>query len=203
MVIVRYADDIVVGFQYEADARRFWDDMRKRFEEFSLSLNAEKTRLIEFGRFAATNRDRRGLGKPETFDFLGFTHICGRTRRGKFQLRRKTRRDRMMTKLKNVKEELMRRRHLPIPEQGKWLGQIVRGYFAYHAVPTNGPTMRAFRHHVAILWQRALRRRSQADRFAWERMPNLVDTWLPKVRILHPWPSVRFAVKHPGWEPYA
>ena len=109
----------------------------------------------------------------------------------------------MMTKLKSVKEELMRRRHLPIPDQGKWLGQIVRGYFAYHAVPTNGPTMRAFRHHVTMLWQRALRRRSQSDRFPWERVPSLVDEWLPKVRILHPWPSVRFAVKHPRWEPYA
>ena len=197
MVIVRYADDIVVGFQHEADARRFWDDMRKRFEEFSLSLHAEKTRLIEFGRFAAVNRERRGLGKPETFNFLGFTHICGRNRRGKFLLRRKTRRDRMRARLAKIKEELRRRRHHPVPEQGAWLRQVVRGFFAYHAVPTNGAAIGAFRHHVAKLWIRTLRRRSQKDRFAWERMTKLLDKWLPRPLILHPWPEQRFDAKHP------
>ena len=203
MVIVRYADDIVVGFQYETDARRFWDDMRRRFEEFALSLHPDKTRLIEFGRFAAVNRERRGLGKPETFNFLGLTHICGRNRWGKFLLIRKTRRDRMRVRLKEVKEELRRRMHQPIPEQGKWLAQVVRGYFAYHAVPTNRAALSAFRYYVTRLWMRTLWRRSQRDGFDWERITRLADDWLPKVQILHPWPLARFAVKHPRWEPYA
>jgi RNA-directed DNA polymerase len=203
MVIVRYADDIVVGFQHETDARRFWDDMRKRFEEFALSLHPEKTRLIEFGRFAAVERKRRGLGKPETFDFLGFTHICGRNRRGKFILVRKTRRDRMRVRVRQVKEELRRRMHQPIPEQGKWLAQVVRGYFAYHAVPTNWKALSAFRYYVSRLWMRTLWRRSQQDEFGWKRITRLADEWLPKVEILHPWPQARFAVKHPRWEPCA
>jgi RNA-directed DNA polymerase len=138
MIIVRYADDFIVGFQHESDARRFLDEMRKRLSEFALSLHPEKTRLIEFGRFAAERRKRRGLGKPETFNFLGFTFICGKTRSGKFQLQRKTRGDRMRAKLREIKETLRRCMHRPIPEQGKWLGQVVRGYFNYHAVPTNG-----------------------------------------------------------------
>src|SRR6202043_3794699 len=156
MIIVRYADDFIVGFQREADARRFWDDMRKRFEEFSLSFNPDKTRLIEFGRFAADRRARRGLGKPETFNFLGFTFICERTSQGKFFIMRKTRRDRMRAKLKAVKEELRRRMHEPIPEQGAWLRQVVRGFFAYHAVPTNGPALRAFYYYVKRIWLRTL-----------------------------------------------
>ena len=203
MVIVRYADDIVVGFQHETDARRFWDDMRKRFEEFALSLHPEKTRLIEFGRFAAADRHRRGLGKPETFNFLGFTHICGRTQRGKFALVRITRRDRMRSRLKEIKEELRRRMHVPIPDQGKWLMQVVRGYFAYHAVPTNRAALNAFRYFVTRLWLRTLVRRSQKDRFTWSRITRLTNDWLPKVTILHPLPQARFAVKHPRWEPYA
>jgi len=145
MIIVRYADDIIVGFEHEADARRFWDVMRERLQEFSLSLNSEKTRLIEFGRHAVDRRARRGLGKPETFKFLGFTHICGQSRRGKFLLKRRTRRDRMRAKLTEIKEELRRRMHQPIPEQGQWLAQVVRGFFAYHAVPTNFPALRAAR----------------------------------------------------------
>ncbi len=156
MIVIRYADDIVVGFEHEADARRFWDAMRERLEEFSLSLHPEKTRLIEFGRFAATNRKRRGLGKPETFNFLGFTFICGRNSRGKFLLCRKTRRDRMRARLLELKEELRRRMHQPIPEQGAWLKQVVAGYFAYHAVPTNGRTLRTFRSGVEFLWMRSL-----------------------------------------------
>ena len=170
VIIVRYADDIVVGFEHEADARRFWDAMQRRFEEFALSLNPDKTRLIEFGRHAADRRARRGLGKPETFNFLGFTFICGRSRSGKFLLKRKSRRDRMRSKLKEIKEELRRRMHQPIPEQGKWLAQVVRGYFAYHAVPTNSSALGAFRHYVVRLWLRTLRRRSQKDRFAWKRI---------------------------------
>ena len=197
MIIVRYADDVVVGFEREDDARRFLDAMRARLEEFELSLHPDKTRVIEFGRRAAVNRKKSGLGKPETFAFLGFTLICGRTRRGSFQLQRKTRGDRMRTKLRTIKEELWRRLHWPIPEQGKWLRQIVSGHFAYFAVPTNARALAAFRHHVEELWRRTLRRRSQKDGFTWDRTTQVADHWLPKPRILHPWPDVRFAVTHP------
>src|ERR1700736_6009824 len=203
MIIVRYADDIVVGFQHEADARRFWDAMRERLQEFSLTLHPEKTRLIEFGRRAASNRKQRGLGKPETFDFLGFMFICGKSRRGKFLIHRKTRRDRMRAKLREIKEELRRRMHQPIPVQGKWLKQVVFGSFMYHAVPTNGRALGAFRFHVTELWRRTLRRRSQRDRTRWDRITKLADDFLPKPRILHPWPNKRFAVNHPRWEPSA
>jgi RNA-directed DNA polymerase len=203
MIIVRYADDFIVGFQHEADARRFLDMMRERLQEFALSLHPEKTRLIEFGRLAAENRKRRGLGKPETFTFLGFIFICSKTRQGKFQIKRKTRRDRMRAKLQAIKQELRRRMHQPIPEQGKWLKQVVTGYFNYHAVPTNGPTLTAFLFHVTNLWRRTLRRRSQKDWTTWERAARLANDWLPKPRILHPWPDVRFAVRYPRWEPRA
>ena len=196
MIIVRYADDLVVGFEYEADARRFWDAMRVRFEEFALSLHPDKTRLIEFGRYAAERRARRGLGKPETFNFLGFTHVCGRSRRGTFQILRHTRRDRMRARLREIKEELRRRMHQPIRVQGKWLGQVVRGYFAYHAVPTNERKISAFRHYVTKLWLRTLRRRSQRRGLTWERIGRLADKWLPKARTLHPRPQARFAVRH-------
>jgi group II intron reverse transcriptase/maturase len=197
MIIVRYADDLVVGFQQEGDARRFLDAMRGRLGEFQLSLHPDKTRLIEFGRFAATDRRLRGLGKPETFAFLGFTFICGLSRDGKFQLQRKTRRDRVRAKLRDIKEELRRRMHHPIPEQGKWLRQVVTGHFNYYAVPTNSRALSAFRHCVADHWRRTLRRRSQKDGFTWERMEKLVNDWLPPPRILHPWPDVRFDVRHP------
>ena len=203
MIIVRYADDFIIGFQHEADARRFLDEMRERLGRFALSLQPEKTRLIEFGRFAAERRKRRGLGKPETFNFLGFTYICGKTRQDKFQIKRKTRRDRMRAKLKMVKEEMWRRMHHPIPDQGKWLRRVVQGYFNYYAVPTNAQALVAFRHHVTDLWRRTLRRRSQKDAFTWARMTKLADDWLPKPTILHAWPSARFAVTHPRWEPYA
>ena len=203
MIIVRYADDIVVGFEHEADARRFWEAMRERLQEFALSLHPDKTRLLEFGRFAAANRKRRGLGKPETFTFLGFTFICGRTRRGDFQIHRKTRRDRMQAKLTEIKEELRRRMHQSIPQQGRWLRQVVTGYYNYHAVPTNSRALEAFRYHVIDLWRRTLRRRSQKDGSTWERIARIANDWLPKPRILHPWPQQRFAVRHPRWEPYA
>src|SRR3982074_129623 len=196
MMIVRYADDIVVGFAHEVDARRFWDAMRKRFEEFALSLHPEKTRLLEFGRQAADRRDQRGLGKPETFNFLGFTHICGRSRQGKFLLKRKSRRDRMRGKLKEIKEEMRRRMHQPIPEQGRWLAQVVRGYFAYHAVPTNSASIGAFRHHVVDLWRCSLSRRSQHGGITWQRIKQIADDWLPQPKILLPWPQQRFAVRH-------
>jgi RNA-directed DNA polymerase len=203
MIFVRYADDFIVGFQHESDARRFLDEMRERLGKFALTLHPEKTRLIEFGRFAAERRERRGLGKPETFNFLGFTFICGKTRAGKFQIKRKTRADRMRAKLKMIKEEMWRRMHQPIPVQGKWLWYVVNGYFNYHAVPTNGRALHVFRHHIIDLWRRTLRRRSQKDRMTWERMTQLANDWLPKPTIIHPWPSDRFAVTHPRWEPYA
>jgi group II intron reverse transcriptase/maturase len=198
MIIVRYADDIVVGFEHEADARRFWDAMRDRLEEFSLSLHPDKTRLIEFGRHAAARRAQRGLGKPETFKFLGFLFICGRSRKGKFQLKRKSRRDRMRAKLRETKEQLRRRMHQPIPEQGRWLAQVIRGYFAYHAVPTNFAALSAIRHHVMRFWLHTLRRRSQKDKYTWERITKLANDFLPQPKILHPWPSVRFAVTTQG-----
>jgi group II intron reverse transcriptase/maturase len=195
MIILRYADDTVVGFEHEADARRFLDMMRTRLEEFALSLHPEKTRLIEFGRHAAADREQRGMGKPETFNFLGFTFICGKSRKGRFLIKRKTRQDRMRAKLLELKEEMRRRMHWPISEQGKWLRQVVTGFF--NAVPTNSRALAAFRYHVIALWRRTLQRRSQKDQTTWERIAHLAEEWLPKPRILHPWPSVRFAVKHP------
>jgi group II intron reverse transcriptase/maturase len=203
MIILRYADDIVVGFEHEADARRFLDEMRARLEAFELSLHPEKTRLIEFGRHAAARRETRGLGKPETFTFLGFTFICGKSRRGRFLLWRKSRRDRLQAKLAAVKEEMRRRMHQPISRQGEWLRQVVTGYFAYHAVPTNIRTLQRFRDCVMKLWRRSLRRRGGRDKTTWDRITRLADDYLPKPRILHPWPQRRFAVKHPRWEPYA
>jgi RNA-directed DNA polymerase len=197
MIVVRYADDIVAGFEHEADGRRFWEAMRTRLEQFSLELHGEKTRLLEFGRHAATGRLQRGLGKPETFTFLGFTFICGKSRRGAFQLQRKTRADRMRAKLREIKVELRHRMHHAIPEQGRWLKAVVTGFFAYHAVPTNSRALVAFRHHVTDLWRRTLRRRSQKDALTWGRMAKLAAAWLPAPRILHPWPNQRFAVKHP------
>jgi RNA-directed DNA polymerase len=197
MIILRYADDTVVGFEHEADAHRFLDMMRMRLEEFALSLHPEKTRLIEFGGHAAADREQRGLGKPETFNFLGFTFICSKSRKGRFLVQRKTRRDRMMAKLLELKAEMRRRMHWPIPKQGEWLKRVVGGFFNYHAVPTNSRALATFRRHVITLWRRTLRRRSQKDDTTWERITRLADEWLPRPRILHPWPNVRFAVKHP------
>ena len=203
MIIVRYADDFIVGFEHEAEARSFLEAMRQRLQEFSLSLHPEKTRLIEFGRFAARNRKQRGLGKPETFNFLGFTFICGKSRRGKFLIKRTTRRDRMRAKLKEIKRELRHRMHQSIPQQGIWLRQVVRGYFNYHAVPTNSRALAQFWVEITKRWRQALNRRGQRDRLTWARMLKLANDWLPQPRILHLWPSQRFAVTHPRWEPYA
>ncbi len=203
MIIVRYADDFIIGFEREGDARRFLDAMRERLGKFALSLHPEKTRLIEFGRHAAENRKRRGLGKPETFNFLGFVFVCGKSRRGKFLITRKSRRDRMQAKLQAIKQELRRRMHQPIPEQGKWLKLVITGYFNYHAVPTNGPALAEFRLEITKRWRRILTRRSQTGGVSWGRMTQLAADWLPRPRILHPWPNQRFAVTHPRWEPYA
>jgi RNA-directed DNA polymerase len=197
VIFVRYADDIVAGFETEADAKRFWDAMRARFEQFGLELHEEKTRLLEFGRYAAARRRRRGLGKPDTFNFLGFTFVCGMSRRGGFQLQRRTRRDRMRATLRAVKEKLRCRMHAPIPEQGRWLRVVVTGFFAYQAVPTNLRALSAFRHHITDLWRRTLSRRSQKAGMTWDRMARLADAWLPPPRILHPWPEKRFAVTYP------
>jgi hypothetical protein len=201
MIIVRFADDFVVGFEHRDDAERFWADLRDRLAEFSLELNAEKTRLIEFGRFAAENRKTRGLGKPETFRFLGFTHICGKTRKGRFKLKRITDSNRMRAKLQALKGELNARRHLPIPEQGRWLASVLRGHLNYYAVPDNSEALRAFHRQAVRHWLRALRRRSQRTTVTWKRMSRLSARWLPTVRILHSWPEQRFDARTQGKSP--
>ena len=204
VVIVRYADDTVVGFEHKHDAERFLADLRTRLAAFALTLHQEKTRLIEFGRHAVANRNRRGEGKPETFDFLGFTHICGvNEKRPGFQLWRRSSRKRMKAKVRAIKDELRRRLHTPLVEQGKWLGSVVRGYFAYHAVPGNFHAIDAFRYHVIKSWLRSLRRRSQRHRMPWDRFNGFIDRYIPKARVSHPWPEARFRVKHLRWEPGA
>ena len=199
VVVVRYADDTVVGFQYHADAVQFLTELRERMRKFSLELHPEKTRLIAFGRYAAARRQEQNLrGAPETFAFLGFTHICARTRAGKFLLVRRTVRKRMSATLRRVRDALMRRRHLSVPEQGRWLGTVVRGYFAYHAVPTNGRSLAVFQKEVERRWLFALRRRSQRSRLTWVRMQQLSNRWIPSPKILHPWPEERFDAKTQG-----
>ena len=201
VIITRYADDFIVGFQHRSDAERFLGDLRERLRRFSLELHPEKTRLIEFGRYAAAHRQEHGLGKPATFNFLGFTHICGKRKAGGFLLTRRTMRTRMQTKLHAVKTELQRRRHQPIPMQGQWLGSVVRGYFAYHAVPTNIRAIDSFRKLVTRHWFHSLRRRSQRTRMNWARMDRLSERWLPRARVLHPWPVQRFEVRTRGRSP--
>lgn len=199
MIVVRYADDFVVGFQYRSDAEQFLRELRERLRRFALELHPDKTRLLPFGRFAASDRRQRGeRGKPETFHFLGLTHVCGRSKRGYFLLMRRTMAQRLRSKLKEVKAELMRRRHRPITEQGIWLGQVVRGHYAYYAVPTNIHALKAFRTQALRHWRFALSRRSQRGRITWERMRRLSVQWLPPPRILHPWPKERFAVRTRG-----
>jgi RNA-directed DNA polymerase len=194
---VRFADDVVAGFEHESQARIFMQDLATWLEKFGLKLHPEKTRLLEFGRHAASRRARRGLGNPETFSFLGFTHISGRSRKGHFLLIRQTRRDRMQAKLRVLKAELRKRMHQPIPSVGRWLRQVVQGYFQYYAVPTNGTRSAMFRYFLGRLWWRTLRRRTQRDGFTAKRLARLVCDWLPPARILHPWPDARFAVNHP------
>jgi RNA-directed DNA polymerase len=197
MIVVRYADDTIVGFQHRHDAERFLNDLKERLARFALGLHPEKTRLIEFGRYAAERRAARGNGKPETFDFLGFTHYCSTKKdNADFQLGRKTQRKRMKAKLREMKEALRRHRHKPIDEQGRWLRTVLKGYFAYFAVPTNTYLLSAFRYHISIKWFQSLRRRSQRHRLTWERMTRLIDRFLPSPRVLHPWPDQRFGVTY-------
>jgi group II intron reverse transcriptase/maturase len=201
MIIVRYGDDFVVGFEHHDDAVRFHTELRERLAKFALELNAEKTRLLEFGRHAADRRATRGLGRPETFAFLGFTHICGKTRNRRFMLKRITISKRMQAKLREVKKELMRRRHQPIPVQGRWLGSVVRGHLGYYAVPGNTDAVAAFRTQATRHWYRALRRRSQRSRLNWKRMNRLATRWLPPARVKHPFPDARFDVRTQGRSP--
>jgi RNA-directed DNA polymerase len=195
VIVVRFADDIIVGFQHEGEARRFWNELRERFAAFGLELHPEKTRLLEFGPFAAANRKRNGRGKPETFNFLGFTHVCGRTRNGRFVVLRRTMRKRMRAKLREIKDALRWRWHDPVPEVGKWLASIIRGHLNYYAVPLNFPALEAFHHQVVCLWRRALSRRSQKAHVTWKRMERIARCWLPRVRIVHPWPDQRLCLR--------
>jgi len=197
VIIVRWADDFIVGFEHRMDAEKFLAGLRERFAKFGLELHPDKTRLIEFGRYAATSRARRGLGKPETFDFLGFTHICAKSKNGRFWLKRITISKRMRAKLKQVKDQLRQRMHEPIPEQGRWLGSVVRGHMAYYGVPGNLKAVAAFRDQVARHWLKTLRRRSQKTRTDWARMHRITTRWLPPARVMHPFPQARFAATHP------
>jgi RNA-directed DNA polymerase len=204
MIVVRYADDTIVGFQHRHDGQQFLADLAGRLANFGLSLHPDKTTLIEFGRFAIANRRTRGLGKPDAFDFLGFTHYCTTRRDGSgFVLGRKPVRKRMRAKLREIKERLRATRHAGIEAQGRWLAQVLRGWLAYHAVPMSASAITAFRHHVTERWLRALRRRGQKHRLTWQRMKRVADRYLPQPRILHPWPEQRFLVRHPRWEPGA
>jgi len=197
LIVVRYADDLVLGFQHRADAERFLHEWRERLQKFGLELHPDKTRLIEFGRFATATRKRRGEGKPETFNFLGFTHICGQSwKHGKFLVLRRTIRRRLLAKLKEVKQELRMRMHRPLAEVGKWLRSVVQGYFNYHAVPGNLASLQSFRLEVSKRWLRALFRRSQKSRVTWKRLAVFVEQWLPTAKILHPYPTLRFAAKY-------
>ena len=201
VVIVRFADDAVVGFEYREDAERFHADLRRRLAKFNLELAAEKTRLIEFGRFAARDRQARGLGKPETFRFLGFTHICGKARSGRFQLKRITDSKRIPAKLAALRGKIERRQHLPVDEQGRWLASALQGHYQYYAVPDNIGALHAFREQAIRYWFVALRRRSQRTTVTWERMSRLADRWLPQPEILHPWPEQRFHARTRGRSP--
>jgi RNA-directed DNA polymerase len=201
VIIVRYADDFIVGFQHRDDAERFQYELARRLGRFKLELHPDKTRLIEFGRFAAQRRVEKGQPKPETFDFLGFTHMCGRRREGGFLLVRHTSQKRMRRRLREVREELHDRRHTPVHEQGRWLGDVMRGYFQYHAVHTNIRALQTFRRQVERHWLHALRRRGQRDRTDWVRVKTLSERWLPRPHVSHPWPDERFYARTSGKSP--
>ena len=198
MVVVRYADDTVLGFQSQTEADRFLEDFRERLGKFGLELHPGKTRRSEFGRYAEANRKSRGEGKPETFDFLGFTHISGKNRRGYFTVKRRTIRKRLRAKLQEIKQQLQRRRHDPVAQTGEWLRSVVQGYFNYHAVPGNLDSLGTFRERLIRLWRTQLRQRSQRYRLNWDRLGTLAARWLPAPRVLHPWPTQRFAATHPS-----
>ena len=199
--VVRFCDDFVVGFERRDDAERFQRELGERLARFALELNADKTRLIEFGRLAAQDRRRSGLGKPETFQFLGFTHICAKTKTGRFKLKRVTQKKRMRAKLREVKAEMRRRMHLPVPDQGRWLRSVLQGHFNYYAVPDNSEALFAFRRQAVRHWRRSLWRRSQRAYVTWRRMDRIAARWLPPPRILHPWPEARFAATTRGRSP--
>jgi RNA-directed DNA polymerase len=204
VIVVRYADDLVVGFESRAEAERFLEEFRERLAKFGLELHAEKTRLIEFGRFAAQNREQRGEGKPETFTFLGFTHYCGKRRKdGAFIVWRETAKKRLVAKLQAIKAELKHRRHEPIPCVGAWLRQVTSGYYQYHAVPGNLHRLQLFRWRLRWIWWRALSRRSQRSCVCMDRLNRLINRWVPVARVLHPYPMQRFDASHPRREPYA
>ena len=196
VIIVRYADDWITGFQYRNEANRFQQELRERLAKFGLELHPEKTQLLEFGRFAIENRSKRGEGKPETFDFLGFTHICAKTRKNnKFTVQRKTIAKRLRAKLKEVRIEIMRQRHISVPEQGRWIRSVVLGHLNYYSVPGNNQSVEGFRAEVAKSWLRALRRRSQrGQRLSWARVKRLMKIWLPTAKVKHPYPSQRLCV---------
>jgi RNA-directed DNA polymerase len=201
VIIVRWADDFVIGFRDEQDAQQFLAELRQRLATFGLELHPDKTRLIEFGRYAAERRRKRGAGKPETFDYLGFTHICATTRAGRFSIKRITIAKRMRAKLAEIKVELRRRWHLPIPEQGQWLAAVLRGHYAYYAVPGNTDAVKGFRFQVIGLWRKRLRRRSQRAHLTWARMKLIANRCLPRPRVMHPYPDARFAATTQGRSP--
>src|SRR5271167_3438320 len=203
VIVVRYADDLVVGFENRTEAERFLKAFRERLAKFGLELHPEKTRLIEFGRFAAQDREKRGVGKPETFTFLGFTHHCGKRRsNGSFIVWRKTAKKRMVAKLHALKAELRLRMHEPIADVGAWLRKVVNGYYRYHAVPGNIVRLSVFGQRLRRLWRLLLRRRSQRPT-SWIRTTRIFKRWIPAPRVLHPYPIARFLATHPRWEPYA
>jgi len=191
--MVRYADDSVIGFQHEEEAEQFLEAMRERFAKFGLALHPQKTRLIEFGRYAEQRRKEQGLGRPETFDFLGFTHCCSKTRQGGFKILRLTIKKRLRATLAAIREKLKQKRHEPIGQVGAWLTKVIRGYFNYHAVPDNLRRLSGFRHEVCRAWLEQLRRRSQKDKMTWARFGCLAKKYLPYPHLVHPYPSARFA----------
>ena len=201
VILIRYADDTIVGFERREDAERFRRDLESRLEKFGLALNPDKTRLLEFGRYAEERRRRAGHRKAESFDFLGLTHVCGRSRNGRFLLVRRTSAKRMRRRLREMKEELIHKRHLPIAEQGAWLRKVVQGYFNYHAVPTNSGSLHGFRSALGRTWWQSLNRRSQKRSVTWGRMLKLKERWIPRVEVRHPWPLERFARHTQGGSP--
>jgi hypothetical protein len=197
VMAVRYADDRVVGFQHRAEAERFLREFQERLAKFGLELHPDKTRLIEFGRFARANRKARGEGEPDSFTFLGFTHECGNNSRGNFVIWRRTVRKRLEAKLQQVKQTLRQRMHEPVPKVGEWLGRVLNGFYQYHAVPGNWASLNRFRERIGRYWGHVLKRRSQRGRLKADRLARLFNRWLPRPRLLHPYPEVRFDATHP------